>query len=164
MRIREATAGDYAEIARITLDAYRALERWVGDWYAGELADVARRATHTVLVAEGDDGRILGSVTLVLEGGPFFEWRYGEDGDCGFRMLAVDPPAQGKGVGSALVVECLERARRAGRSRMIIGSTPWMTSAHRIYEGLGFLRRPDIDQQWGDIPGWAFVLDLGEKG
>jgi GNAT superfamily N-acetyltransferase len=164
MRIREATVDDYAEIARITLDAYRALTTWVGDGYAGELADVARRATvNTVLVAEGEDGEILGAVTLVMEGGAWFEWRFGEDGDCGFRMLAVDPPAQGKGVGSALVLECLDRARRAGRTRMIIGSTPWMTTAHRIYEGLGFRRRPDIDQQWGDISGWAFVLDLGER-
>jgi GNAT superfamily N-acetyltransferase len=165
MRIREATPEDFGEIARITLDAYRALETWVGDWYATELADVARRAVaNTVLVAEGEGGEILGSVTLVMEGGSWFEWRFGEDGDCGFRMLAVDPPAQGKGVGSALVVECLDRARRAGRTRMIIGSTPWMTTAHRIYEGLGFRRRPDIDQQWGDIPGWAFVLDLNEAG
>jgi GNAT superfamily N-acetyltransferase len=160
MRIREATPEDFGEIARITVDAYRGLDTWVGDWYATVLADVARRAeTNTVLVAE-EDGRILGAVTLVMEGGFWFEWRFGEDGDCGFRMLAVDPPAQGKGVGSALVKECLERARRAGRTRMCIGSTPWMTTAHRIYAGLGFQRRPEIDQQWGDIPGWAFVLDL----
>jgi GNAT superfamily N-acetyltransferase len=162
MRIREATPEDFGEVARITLDAYRALPTWIGDWYAGILADVAARAAaNTLLVAEDEDGRILGSVTLVMEGGSWFEWRFGEDGDCGFRMLSVDPPAQGKGVGSALVMECLDRARKAGRTRMIIGSTPWMTTAHRIYQGMGFRRRPDIDQQWGDTPGWAFVLDIG---
>jgi GNAT superfamily N-acetyltransferase len=164
MRIRQATEDDFEEIARLTLAAYRALDTWVGDDYAAHLADVAARAAAvntTVLVAEDEsDGRILGSVTLTLGGGPFFEWNHGVDGDCGFRMLAVDPAAQHRGVGPRLVVECLERARAAGRKRMIIGSTEWMTTAHRIYERLGFRRAPDLDQQWGDIRGLCFTLDL----
>jgi GNAT superfamily N-acetyltransferase len=92
--------------------------------------------------------------------GPYFEWSYGADGDCGFRMLAVDPAAWGRGVGPRLVDECLQRARAAGRRRMIIGSTTWMTTAHRMYERIGFRRVPELDQQWGDITGWAFALDL----
>jgi len=170
VRIREATSEDFDEIARLTVDAYRALDTWVGDEYAGHLADVAARAgalNTTVLVAEdepdragGSGGRILGSVTLTLGGGPYFEWNHGVDGDCGFRMLAVDPAAQGRGVGPRLVVECLDRARAAGCRRMVIGSTEWMTTAHRIYERLGFRRAPELDQQWGDIRGLCFTLDL----
>jgi len=131
--------------------------------YARELADVAGRvaAGGTVLVAE-EDGRLLGSVTLTLEPGPLFEWEHGIDGDSGFRMLAVDPEAWGKGAGRALVAECLRRARDAGRKRVVIGSTTWMTTAHRMYEGFGFRRRPELDQQWGDITGWCFTLDLDE--
>ncbi len=160
--IRPATGDDFEAVARITLAAYRALSVWVGDDYAVELADVAGRAESgsTVLVAEDGDGRVVGSVTLVLAPSPFFEWDPGVDGDCGFRMLAVDPAAQGRGIGPALVEECLRRSRVAGRKRMIIGSTPWMTTAHRIYERMGFVRRPDLDQQWGWITGWAFVIDL----
>jgi ribosomal protein S18 acetylase RimI-like enzyme len=162
VKIREATPADFDEIARLTLAAYRALSVWVGDDYAAELADVAGRAESgaTVLVAEDGDGRLVGSVTLVLPPSPFFEWISGVDGDCGFRMLAVDPEAQGRGIGPALVDECLRRSRAAGRARMLIGSTPWMTTAHRIYQRVGFVRRPDLDQQWGPITGWAFVLDL----
>ena len=168
MRIREATKEDFDEIARLTIDAYRALDTWVGDDYALHLADVAGRAKAEntwVLVAEEDTptrfaGRMLGSVTLTIGGGPFFEWNDGVDGDCGFRMLAVDPAAQGRGAGPRLVVECLDRARAAGRHRMIIGSTEWMTTAHRIYERLGFRRAPELDQQWGDIRGLCFTLDL----
>ena len=139
MQVREATAEDFEEIGRLTIAAYRALDTWVGDDYAAHLADVEGRAKAdgtTVLVAE-DDGRILGSVTLTIGGGPFFEWDPVE-GDCGFRMLAVDPEVQGKGVGPRLVAECLARARAAGCRRMIIGSTEWMTKAHRIYERMGF--------------------------
>ena len=162
--IRDATPDDYEAVAALTVAAYRALPTWVGDDYALELADVAGRAAlgATVLVAEDGAGRLLGAVTLVLPPSPLFEWACDVDGDCGFRMLAVDPGAQGRGVGPALVEECLRRSRAAGRTRMIIGSTPWMNTAHRIYERMGFARRPDLDQQWGWITGWAFVLDLAE--
>jgi GNAT superfamily N-acetyltransferase len=163
MRVREATSDDFEEIARLTLAAYRALDRWVGDDYALHLADVAVRAeaeNTLVLVAEDDGEGILGSVTLTLGDGPYFEWEHDVDGDCGFRMLAVDPAAQGKGVGPRLVAECLDRARAAGCRRMIIGSTEWMTIAHRLYERVGFRRAPQLDQQWGDIRGLCFVLDL----
>ena len=112
-----------------------------------------------VLVAEDDLPTLLGSVTLTIGGGPYFEW-VPDDGDCGFRMLAVDPAVQGRGVGPRLVAECLDRARLAGCRRMIIGSTEWMTTAHRMYERLGFRRAPELDQQWGDIRGLCFVLDL----
>jgi len=162
MRIREATPDEYEAIGKLTVAAYRALSVWVGDGYAQELTDVAGRAAAgaIILVAEEGDGSMLGTVTLTLEDGPLFEWDWGVDGDCGFRMLAVDPAAWGRRAGPALVQECIRRAREAGRHRMIIGSTTWMTTAHRMYESLGFRRRPDLDQQWGDITGWAFVLDL----
>jgi GNAT superfamily N-acetyltransferase len=164
MRVREATSDDFGEIARLTVAAYRALDTWVGDDYAAHLADVAARAdaeNTMVLVAEDEaDGRILGSVTLTLGDGPYFEWAHGVDGDCGFRMLAVDPAAQRRGIGPRLVAECLDRARAARCRKMVIGSTEWMTTAHRIYERIGFRRTPELDQQWGDIRGLCFVLDL----
>ena len=184
MQIREATKEDFDEIARLTIDAYRALDTWVGDEYAGHLADVGSRAlaeNTVVLVAEDDlpnpaavtaavvagegvtpapERRLLGSVTLTIGGGPYFEWDPDVDGDCGFRMLAVDPAVQGRGVGPRLVAECLDRARAAGCRRMVIGSTEWMTTAHRIYERLGFRRAPENDQMWGDIRGLCFTLDL----
>jgi ribosomal protein S18 acetylase RimI-like enzyme len=165
VRVREATKEDFPEIARLTVAAYRALKTWVGDEYAVHLTDVAARAkaeNTTVLVAEDDEGRILGAVTLTIGGGPFFEWDPDVDGDCGFRMLAVDPEAQGRGVGPRLVAECLEQARAAGCRRMIIGSTDWMTTAHRLYERLGFRRVPELDQIWGDIRGLCFRLDLAD--
>lgn len=163
MIVREATPDDYDEISRLTIAAYRALDTWVGDGYATELADVAGRvaAGGTVLVAE-EDGCLVGSVTLTLEPGPLFEWEHGVDGDSGFRMLAVDPRASRRGAGRMLVRECVRRARDAGRKRMVIGSTTWMTVAHRMYGGFGFRRCPEMDQQWGDITGWCFVLDLDD--
>jgi len=43
---------------------------------------------------------------------------------------------------------------------MVLGSTEWLTTAHRMYERFGFRRRPDLDQMWGDIRGLCFMLDL----
>ena len=53
-------------------------------------------------------------------------------------MLVVDPAAQrSQGVGELLVTACLERARAAGKRRMVISTDPRMTAAHRLYERLG---------------------------
>ena len=59
------------------------------------------------------------------------------DGAAGIRMLAVDPQAQGSGVGEALVRACIARAQAGGRTELLLHSTPAMTTAHRLYERLG---------------------------
>jgi hypothetical protein len=35
-----------------------------------------------------------------------------------------------------------------------------MHSAMRMYESLGFVRRPDLDQVWDPVVGWAYVKTL----
>ena len=65
---------------------------------------------------------------------------------CGIRMLATDPPMQGRGAGRALVLTCIERAREQGRRRIILHSTPTMTLAQSIYLRVGFERAPDLDE------------------
>jgi ribosomal protein S18 acetylase RimI-like enzyme len=66
-------------------------------------------------------------------------------------MLVVDPAVQGRGVGALLVTTCLERARAAGKRRMVISTGPLMTAAHRLYARLGFTRLPERD--WSPVPG-----------
>jgi predicted N-acetyltransferase YhbS len=163
MRIREATPEDAARIGELTVAAYRTLPQPLSRPYEQMLADGVSRfaATTTVLVAEDEAGEVVGSVTLVLHEDPYwFEHEYGIDGDCGFRMLAVDPTRRGEQIGSRLMHECIRRAREAGRSRMVITTMPWMTQAHRMYERVGFRRRPDLDLHFPSGQGWAYVLDL----
>jgi len=67
-----------------------------------------------------------------------------------FRLLTVDVAARGRGVGAALVRECIGRA--AGHL-LIIHTTQWMEAARRMYERLGFDRRPDRDvayESWNE--------------
>ena len=136
------------------------VNRDVGD-YAEVLRDVDDRVkcAQVLVAVDSSDGTVLGSVTNVPDGG-----RYGEiarEREAEFRMLAVDPAAQGRGVGTALVEACVADARRRGRERLVLSSGTWMTAAHRIYTRLGFVRDPSRD--WTPVPGvdlTAYVLDL----
>ena len=79
-------------------------------------------------------------------------------------MLAVSPDHQGSGAGTALTEWCVDRAVDVGRTRIILHTTQWMTTAHRIYERAGFERTTALD--WEPFPGFllmAFVKELSVK-
>jgi GNAT superfamily N-acetyltransferase len=149
LAVEEARPEDYARIGRLTVDGYLG-DGLASEGYAVHLADVASRARMAeLLVVRDEDGRIVGSVALVLSG------EFGEilesDDEAAFRMLVVDPVARGRGIGELLVRACLDRARAAGKRRMVLSTDTRMASAHRLYERLGFTRRPERD--WTPIPG-----------
>ncbi|HEX9259782.1 MAG TPA: GNAT family N-acetyltransferase, partial [Acidimicrobiales bacterium] len=99
--------------------------------------------------AVDDHDNIVGCVTYVH--GPDHPHAEFTDVDAaGFRMLAVDPAAQGAGIGRALVEWCVDEARSSGRRRLLIHSGAWMTRAHALYSSMGFVRRPDMD--WIPVP------------
>jgi ribosomal protein S18 acetylase RimI-like enzyme len=89
------------------------------------------------------------------------------EGEAGVRMLAVDPSRQGQGIGRALTQACLERARAAGRTRLVLHTGAWMPGAIRLYEKMGFVRKPQID--FAPAPGidliaYSFDLTVREPG
>jgi ribosomal protein S18 acetylase RimI-like enzyme len=148
LTIGPATPAEHERIAELTAGVYTA-EGFASPEYAVQLADVAGRADRaTLLVARDDAGRVVGSVALVLSG-DFGEVTESDD-EAAFRMLVVDRSARGLGVGRALVEACLDRARAAGKQRMVLSTDPRMTTAHRLYEGLGFTRLPERD--WSPVP------------
>ena len=158
--IRPMQAREADTVAAITLDAYDAHGGLTGP-YRAHLADPGTRArgASAVLVAEVD-GQIAGTVTFVLPQDAEWEQRRQPAGDAGFRTLAVAPWAEGRGIGRALVEECLRRADDAGARRMVITSMAWMHRAHRLYEALGFVHRPDLDVRFPSGLGHTYVLDL----
>ena len=148
MRVREASPEEHDHLGELCVRAYRAIGA-VSDTYAARLRDVRGRAqTARVLAAVEDGAPPVGCVTLILDGGPWRELAYNDEGE--FRMLAVDPAAQGRGAGAALVRACIEEARTAGRARLVLSSATDMTAAHRLYERLGFTRAPARD--WKPAP------------
>jgi ribosomal protein S18 acetylase RimI-like enzyme len=154
LTVEPAREDDYARIAQLTVDVY------VGGGlatpaYAPELADVAGRAARAeLLVVRDAAGQVVGSVALVLTG-EFGNVITSEE-EAAFRMLVVDPAVQGQGIGELLVTTCLNRARAAGKRRMVISTDPLMTTAHRLYERLGFTRLPERD--WCPEPGVELLV------
>lgn len=158
--IRPMRPHEADRVGALTLASYDAYGSMQGE-YRRFLADPRRRlhGSTAVLVAEVE-GRVVGTVTYVLPGDEQWEGRAVLDGDCAFRVLAVDPAAEGLGVGRGLVEDCLARSRTLGCSRMVITSMAWMGRAHALYRGLGFTRRPDLDVRFPGGDGVAFTYDL----
>ena len=61
------------------------------------------------------------------------------------RLLAVSQDARGKGVGSALVKECVRRARLMGATELGLHTSRSMRAAMRLYLSMGFERAPERD-------------------
>lgn len=179
MIVREALPGEFEAVGDLVVSVY------VGgglvsaeSGYVEELRDTARRAARALLLVAVDgagaedsgqdsdedsggevDGPLLGTVTYCPGGTEMAEVAGPEE--AGFRMLAVDPAARGRGVGEALVRACLDRARAAGAVTMRLSTKEDMHAAHRLYERLGFWRTPALD--WSpdpDVKLLTYALDL----
>jgi len=113
------------------------------DDYRSSLRDVADRAReHEVWVAEDiATGEILGTVSTPRPGA----WisGLGQPGELDFRLLAVAPTARGRGIGELLTRHVLTLARERGLENVVMNSGPEMLGAHRLYDRMGFTRRPD---------------------
>jgi ribosomal protein S18 acetylase RimI-like enzyme len=157
--IRPIRPPEYEVAGELVVEAYRTLGDAGDDFYEPQLRDIAGRIeTSDVLVAVAD-GFVLGCITFVDGLKPLSEV---DDPDAAtIRMLGVAPEARGRGIGEALVCACIDRARDSGRKRVRLDTRTSMTSAHRLYERLGFRRDPGHD--WSPAPGidlLAYVLDL----
>jgi ribosomal protein S18 acetylase RimI-like enzyme len=164
VEIREARPEEYAELGDVVAAAYAPYgspgdQGWVQ--HLALVRDVADRAQRTVVLAAVKDGSVLGSATIEL-----FDVIGDDDRelppDTSFlRMVGVDPRAQGRGVGRALVEEVIRRVRAAGKRTLGLRTTPQMEAAHHLYESLGFVRDSSLDLPLeGDYSLLGYRLDL----
>jgi ribosomal protein S18 acetylase RimI-like enzyme len=161
MHLRRARPEDYAAVGEVTVAAYTPMLGSAESSYAEQLRNAEARDLEAELwvAVAPDDREVLGTVTLCREGSPWREIALADEGE--FRMLAVAPQAQGRGIGEALARHVVDRFREDGATAVVLSSTPLMAAAHRLYERLGFGRLPQRD--WEPIPGvqlLAFRLEL----
>ncbi|MDQ3384723.1 MAG: GNAT family N-acetyltransferase [Actinomycetota bacterium] len=74
-----------------------------------------------------------------------------DDGVAEIKRLWVDPAARGRGVARALVVQLEEEALRLGYEAVVLETGLRQPEAIRLYESLGYHRRP-LDGQYRDSP------------
>jgi len=150
LTIRSAGPGDRTAIQAVTLAAYQEYTATIGAHWTGYrqniIATLAAAAPGTQIVAVEDD-RVVGAVLLYpagaaiqKPGGTTLTLTWPE-----VRLLAVAPSARGRGVGAALMNECIRRARTAGATALTLHTTDLMQAAMRLYERLGFERARELD-------------------
>ncbi len=94
-------------------------------------AIVGSEASTVLVAADGDDGEILGSMTLAMFRIPTGLRAWIED-------VVVDESARGRGVGRLLNERALEIAREAGARTVELTSRPTREAANRLYLRMGF--------------------------
>jgi ribosomal protein S18 acetylase RimI-like enzyme len=98
------------------------------------LAEIIESPATDLLVARGDDGRIVGSLTLVLFRIPTGLRAWIED-------VVVDGEARGQGVGEALNLYAIDVAAERGARTVDLTSRPSREAANRLYQRIGFEKR-----------------------
>ncbi|MDI4649038.1 GNAT family N-acetyltransferase [Cohnella hashimotonis] len=166
MHIRDAAPEERAFIREQRLDAYREHARSIPDSHWQALAraissEADAQPGAELIVAEAD-GNIAGSVVLFPANTDAYDGHADKQDYPEIRMLAVSPAYRGKGAASALIAECIRRARASGSGAVGLHTGEFMKDARQLYEKLGFERLPQYDFQPADdgITVMAFRLNL----
>ena len=167
--IRDARPDEFDAIGRMLVAVYSGLDGFprpeTQPHYYEMLANIGAQAAKpgARVVVALENERIVGAVVFFADmaeygsGGTATE----ERDAAGFRLLASNPEARGRGVATALVEHCIAAARDLGRSRLVIHSTDAMKAARAIYVARGFTRAPDLDFVQGSMPVYGFRLTPG---
>jgi GNAT superfamily N-acetyltransferase len=111
-----------------------------------ELGEIVGSPATDLFIALDDDGTIIGMATLATFRIPTAMRGWIED-------VTVDEAGRGQGVGTALILAMVERARELGCKTIELTSRPAREDANRLYQRLGFVPR--------DTNGYRQVLATG---
>ena len=131
--LRPPRPGDLGWVVQRQAAGYAAEYGWDGSYEATVARIVADYVDHrdpareAAWIAEADGERV-GSILCVRK----------SDTVAQLRLLYVDPAARGLGIGATLVEECLQFARAAGYTEIMLWTNSVLAGARRIYQRAGF--------------------------
>lgn len=76
------------------------------------------------------------------------------------RMLYVEPDVQRLGIGTQLINECLQFAKRVGYKKLTVRSSSTLHEAHRLFVEVGFTR---VSAEAKECYGCSLTLELWER-
>ena len=126
------------EVTESLTDAYRVLIPQLSSSSNPPTGEALQRIIESdaaqILIAEDENGEILGTMTLVIFQIPTGIRAWIED-------VVVDSSARGKGIGKKLNLAALELAKQAGAKTVDLTSRPARQEANQLYRSIGFAER-----------------------
>lgn len=123
------------------------------------LRDSAGRAAAGDLLVATDGGELLGTASLLRPGSAYNRQAHADEAEV--RLLTTAPQARGSGVGAALMVASIERARSWGVAALVLDTGARNVTSQRLYHRLGFERLVERESIGGLV---VFGYDLSRTG
>ena len=133
IKIRRANAEDAAAIARLIFLAFAEFESlYTPEGFNSttpDIEEIQERIAQKVVWIGIHENKIAGTVSVFVN-----------DTDLFVRSMAVNPQFQGKGIGHALMEHVNDMAYAKGCSSISLNTTPFLYTAIKLYENVGFNR------------------------
>lgn len=159
--VRDYLPSDSTQVNALALRAFEQYRDSYQDWseFRAKIGKMSSLADVGEIIVSEVEGQIVGAVAYVSPGAPkaeFFrpEWPI-------MRMLVVAPDFRGRGIGHALALECLSRAKRDGASIFALHTSKLMQVALPMYQRMGFTWVSDTPAIHGVEYG-VYVKEIGD--
>jgi len=133
IQIRSATPADAEAIASVLFKSFVEYQpRYTAEGFTATVLrpqQIEARMTEGPIWVALENGVFVGTVSVVLKPEGLY-----------IRGMAVDPIARGKGIGRKLLDCAEEFAIQNGCERLFLNTTPFLSSAIKLYERYGFQR------------------------
>ena len=162
--IRKIRPEELDRVAQLLKAAYQQYEKFMPadawQFYLSDIVDVRGRMAESELLVAVVNGKLAGTVTLYLGGRNRTEGNW-PAGWAMARLLGVDPEYRNKGIGHALIDECIRRCRDSGIKTIGLHTVSFMEVAKSMYDRMGFQCVPEFDlHPMSDVVIMAYKLDV----
>lgn len=138
--VRPAVPSDLSRLRVILFDAWQEELPETEERFAEILSETRSRGHHVIVAAEESDRAPLGVCICEIQ------TKLSGARKAHVQSLAVDTAHRGRGVGTALLDECLRVATRANCKRLCV--CPMDDKVEQFYRGFGFAERRWSGSQW----------------